>query len=45
MERCHLKGNPGGRLHAVLCAVSYNIRWLLRMIVMKGVTFLRMLCV
>jgi IS5 family transposase len=41
MDRCHLKGEQGDRLHAVLCAAGYNIRWLLRMIVKKGVTFLR----
>jgi hypothetical protein len=28
MERCHLKGEQGDRLHAVLCAAGYNIRWL-----------------
>ncbi len=33
MDRCHLKGEQGDRLHAVLCAAGYNIRWLLRMIV------------
>ena len=36
MDRCHLKGELGDRLHAVLCAAGYNIRWLLRMIVLKG---------
>jgi IS5 family transposase len=41
MERCHLKGERGDRLHAVLCAAGYNIRWLLRMITRKGITFLR----
>jgi IS5 family transposase len=40
MDRCHLKGETGDRLHTVLCAAGYNIRWLLRMIVKKGVTFL-----
>ncbi|AOG22181.1 transposase DDE domain protein [Acidovorax sp. RAC01] len=43
MDRCHLKGAQGDRLHAVLCAAGYNIRWLLRMIAKKGVTFLRQL--
>ena len=43
MERCHLKGEQGDRLHAVLCAAGYNIRWLLRMIAKKGVPFLRQL--
>ncbi|MBS3911543.1 MAG: transposase [Hydrogenophaga sp.] len=43
MERCHLKGAQGDRLHAVLCAAGYNIRWLLRMIARRGVAFLRRL--
>lgn len=33
MDRCHLKGETGDRLHAVLCAAGYNIPWLLRMCV------------
>jgi IS5 family transposase len=42
--RYHLKGEEGDRLHAVLCAAGYNIRWLLRMIAKKGLTaFLRLL--
>ena len=41
MDRCHLKGQQGDRLHAVLCAAGYNIRWLLRMIARKGITFLQ----
>ena len=39
MGRCHLKGEMGDRLHAVLCAAGYNIKWLLRMIARKGVPF------
>ena len=39
MNRCHLKGADGDSLHAVLCAAGYNIRWLLRMIVKKGLGF------
>lgn len=39
MGRCHLKGEKGDRLHAVLCAAGYNLKWLLRMIAKKGVTF------
>jgi IS5 family transposase len=39
MNRCHLKGADGDSLHAVLCAAGYNIRWLLRMIVKKGLSF------
>ncbi|UBQ05491.1 IS5 family transposase [Tepidimonas taiwanensis] len=37
MDRCHLKGERGDRLHAVLCAAGYNIRWLLRMIAKRGI--------
>lgn len=40
MDRCHLKGEQGDRLHAVLCAAGYNFRWLLRMIAKKRVAFL-----
>src|SRR3990167_4933969 len=36
MARCHLKGEQGDRLHAVLCAAGYNLRWLLRMIAKRG---------
>ena len=44
MNRCHLKGPDGDAVHAVLCAAGYNIRWLLRMIVKKGIgLFLRLL--
>lgn len=43
MGRCYLKGEQGDRLNAVLCAAGYNIKWLLRMIAKKGVTFLRAL--
>jgi IS5 family transposase len=39
MDRCPLKGEQGNRLHAVLCAAGYNIKWLLRMIAKKGVPF------
>jgi IS5 family transposase len=37
MGRCHLRGETGDRIHAVLCAAGYNIRWLLRMILKKGI--------
>ena len=43
MDRCHLKGEIGDRLHAVLCAAGYNLKWLLRMIAKKGVPFLHAL--
>jgi hypothetical protein len=36
MDRCHLKGEIGDRLHAVLCAAGYNLRWLRRVIARKG---------
>ena len=41
MDRCYFKGEQGDRLNAVLRAAGYNIKWLLRMIAKKGVTFLR----
>jgi transposase, IS5 family len=37
MRRCHLKGQEGDALHAVLCAAGYNIRWLMRAIMNKGI--------
>ena len=44
MDHCHLEGELGDRLHAVVCAAGYNIRWLLRMIALKGLlAFLRLL--
>lgn len=43
MDRCYLKGEQGDRLHAVLCAAGYNIKWLLRMIARKGVRYLHRL--
>ena len=44
MNRCHLQGADGDGLHAALCAAGYNIHWLVRMIVKKGLTlFLRLL--
>ena len=43
MDRCHRKGEQGYRMHAVLCAAGYNLRWLLRMIAKKGMLFLRRL--
>ena len=43
MDRCPLKGETGDRLHAVLCAAGYNIRWLLRRIAKKGIAFLQRL--
>jgi len=37
MRRCWLKGESGDALHAVLCAVGFNIRWLLRAIARGGI--------
>ncbi len=37
MGRCHLREESGDRIRAVLCAAGYNIRWLLRMILKKGI--------
>lgn len=36
LDRCHLKGQLGDALHAVLCAAGYNIRWLMRAMVRLG---------
>ena len=30
MRRCHLKGQLGDALNAVLAAAGYNLRWLMR---------------
>ncbi len=45
MDRCWLKGALGDALHALSCALGYNIRWLMRAIVRLGigVVFLRLL--
>jgi IS5 family transposase len=37
MRRCWLNGETGDALHAVLCAAGFNIRWLMRAIVNKGI--------
>lgn len=36
MQRCWLQGATGDALHALCCAVGYNIRWLLRAVVRLG---------
>jgi len=36
MDRCWLQGALGDALHALSCAVGYNIRWLLRAIARLG---------
>lgn len=40
MNRCHLKSTESDALHAVVCAAGYNIRWLLRIIIKKGLGLL-----
>ena len=37
LDRCYLKGKTGDAIHAVLCAAGYNIKWLMRMILQKGI--------
>ncbi|CAM5785179.1 IS5 family transposase ISVei5 [Castellaniella caeni] len=37
LNRCHLKGQIGDAIHAVLCAAGFNMKWLLRMIARKGI--------
>jgi IS5 family transposase len=36
MNRCWLKGSMGDALHALSCAVGYNLRWLMRAVVRLG---------
>jgi len=43
MRRCWLKGETGDALNAVLAAAGFNIRWLMRAIVAKGIRPLRLL--
>ena len=45
LNRCLLQGETGDALHAVLCAVSYNLRWLLRAIARRPLdpAFLRLM--
>lgn len=38
MDRCWLKGEEGDALHAVLCAVGFNIRWLMRALLRQAQT-------
>lgn len=40
MDRCWLQGTLGDALHTVLCAVGYNLRWLLRAMVRLGLAAL-----
>lgn len=45
MDRCWLRGAIGDALNAVLSAAGYNLRWLLRAIIRRGIKplFLRLL--
>jgi len=36
MQRCWLQGATGDTLHALCCAVGYNLRWLMRAVVRLG---------
>lgn len=36
MQRCWLKGETGDALHALCCAVGYNLRWLMRAVLRLG---------
>ncbi len=44
MSRCWLKGALGDALHCISCAAGYNVRWLLRAIVAKGLKSFCWLC-
>jgi transposase, IS5 family len=37
LDRCYSKGQTGEAIHAVLCAAGYNIKWLMRRILQKGI--------
>lgn len=45
MDRCWLQGALGDALHAISCAVGYNLRWLMRSVASLGLkaAFLRLL--
>ena len=36
MQRCWLQGETGDALHALCCAVGYNLRWLMRAVLGLG---------
>ena len=36
MQRCWLQGETGDALHALCCAIGYNLRWLMRAVVRLG---------
>jgi IS5 family transposase len=37
LDRCYLKGQTGDAIYTVLCAAGYNIKWLMRRILQKGI--------
>jgi transposase, IS5 family len=37
LDRCWLQGALGDALHAISCAVGYNLRWLMRAVVRLGI--------
>lgn len=39
MRRCHLKGQTGDALNVVLAAAGYNLRWLMRWLVLSWADF------
>ena len=42
LDRCHLRGREGDRVHAVLCAVGFNLRRVLRRLArLLGLQFIR----
>jgi IS5 family transposase len=45
MDRCWLHGALGDALHAISCAVGYNLRWLMGAVASLGLgaAFLRLL--
>ena len=45
MNRCWLKGAIGDALHALSCAVGYNLRWLMRAVLRLGLKGFLLACV
>ncbi len=43
INRGYLTGKKGDAVHAVLYAVCHNVRWLLRMVRKKGISFFSLL--
>lgn len=44
MQRCWLQGQRGDALHALCCALGYNLRWLMRAVLRLGLKSL-LLCI